>query len=167
MDCYWLVIDRIEVWSIWLNKTGFLLSYGCVNTTVWMHHVDTNQKHREKARWEIYKNAVCSFKRILVVTPHKTTAAWPLASHLKNKVRGFAWHCWRGKDELISDILLWSSTHRRASVGQWVRNYLHQLCADTGCFLEDLLWVMDNMDGCRERVREIYTVSLVWFSFFI
>ena len=31
--------------------------------------------------------------------------------------------CWRSKDELISDTLLWTPTHGRTSVGQSVRIY--------------------------------------------
>ena len=55
-------------------------------------------------------------------------------------------HCWRTKDELISDILLWTPSHRRAKVGRPARTYIQQLCADTGCSLEDLPGVMNNRD---------------------
>ena len=40
------------------------------------------------------------------------------------------------------------------SVGWPARTYLHQLCADTGCSLEDLLGAMDDRDRWRERERE-------------
>ena len=33
--------------------------------------------------------------------------------------------CWRSKEELISDVLLWTPSHRHASVGQPGRTYLH------------------------------------------
>ena len=46
------------------------------------------------------------------------------------------------------------------SVGQPViRTYLHQLCGDTRCCLEDLPRMMDNRDGWLESVRELYAVS--------
>ena len=45
-------------------------------------------------------------------------------------------HCWKCKDELISDILLWTTSHRRAKVGRPARTYIQQLCADTRCSLE-------------------------------
>ena len=48
-------------------------------------------------------------------------------------------HCWRGKDELISDVLLWTPSHRRVKVGRPTRTYIQQLCANAGCSLEDLL----------------------------
>ena len=63
-------------------------------------------------------------------------------------------HCWRSKDELISDVLLWTSTYGYASIGRPKRIYLHQLCAGTGCCLEDLPDAMDDRnDGERERER--------------
>ena len=46
-------------------------------------------------------------------------------------------------------------SHGRAKVGRIARTYIQQLCADTGCNLEDLPETMDNREGWRERVREI------------
>ena len=65
-------------------------------------------------------------------------------------------HCWRSRDELISDVLLWNPSHGRAKAGRQTRTYIQQLCADTGCSLEDLLWVMNDREGWCERVREIH-----------
>ena len=42
------------------------------------------------------------------------------------------------KDELISDVLPWTPSHRRTSVGRSARTYLQQLFTDTGCSREDL-----------------------------
>ena len=47
-------------------------------------------------------------------------------------------HCRKSKDELISDVLLWTPSHGRAKTGRPARNYIQQLCADTGCCPEDL-----------------------------
>ena len=57
-----------------------------------------------------------------------------------------AGHCWRSKDELISDVLLWTSSHGRATVGQPTRNYLQQLCTDIRCSVSDLPGAMDDRD---------------------
>ena len=46
-----------------------------------------------------------------------------------------AGHCWRSKDELISDVLLWTPTHGQAKAGRPARTYIQQLCEDTGCCL--------------------------------
>ena len=37
------------------------------------------------------------------------------------------------------------------------RTYIQQLCADTGCSLEDLPGAMNDRDGWCERVEEIRT----------
>ena len=56
--------------------------------------------------------------------------------------------CLRRKDELISDVVLWTPTHERASVEEPARIYLHQLFADTGVvrkiFRERLMIGMDG-----------------------
>ncbi len=44
-----------------------------------------------------------------------------------------AGHCWRSKDELISDVILWTPTYGRAKAGRPVRTYIQHLCEDTGC----------------------------------
>ena len=42
-----------------------------------------------------------------------------------------AGHCWRSRDELISDVLQWTSSHGRAKAGPPARTYIQQLCEDT------------------------------------
>ena len=54
-----------------------------------------------------------------------------------------AGYCRRSKDELISDILLWTSLHGRAKAGRPARTDI-QLCANTGYSLEDLTGAMDE-----------------------
>ena len=66
-----------------------------------------------------------------------------------------AGHCWRSRDELISDILLWTPSHGRAKAVRPARTYIQQLCTDTGCCLEDLPGVIDDREGWRKRVRKI------------
>ena len=43
---------------------------------------------------------------------------------------------------------------RNLTVGWPIKVYLHHLCADTGCSLEDLLRVMPDRDKLQERERE-------------
>ena len=66
-----------------------------------------------------------------------------------------AGHCWRSRDELISDILLWTPSHGRAKAGRPARTDIQQLCEDMGCSPEDLLKVMNDREWWRERVRDI------------
>ena len=58
----------------------------------------------------------------------------------------YAGHCWRSRDELISDVLLWTPTHGRAKAGRPARTYIQQLCEDTGCCLEDLPEAMNDRE---------------------
>ena len=53
-----------------------------------------------------------------------------------------AGHCWRSREELISDELLWTPTYGRAKAGWPARTYIQQLCEDTGCSPEDLQWTI-------------------------
>ena len=64
-------------------------------------------------------------------------------------------HYWGSKDELISDILLWTLSLGRVKTGRPARTYIEQHCANTGCRLEDLPGAMDDRDGLREWLREI------------
>ena len=66
-------------------------------------------------------------------------------------------HCWRSKDELISDIPQWSPSYGRVKAEWPARTYIQQFCTDTRCSLEDLPQVMDDREGWQERVREIHT----------
>ena len=42
-------------------------------------------------------------------------------------------HCWRSRDELISDLLQWTPTYGRSKAGRPAQTYIQQLCEDTGC----------------------------------
>ena len=68
-------------------------------------------------------------------------------------------HCWRSRDELISDVLLWTPSHGRAKAGRPARTDIQQLCADTGCSPEDLPEATDVREAWQERVRNILADS--------
>ena len=78
-----------------------------------------------------------------------------------------AGHCWRSKDEPLSDVLLWTPVIGRAKVGRPPRTYIQQLCADIGCSLEDHPGVMDDRDGWWETVREICANNVTWWRLLI
>ena len=58
-----------------------------------------------------------------------------------------AGHCWRSRDELISDVLQWTPTYCRAKAGRAARTYIQQLCKDTGCSPEDLPEAMNDREN--------------------
>ena len=66
-----------------------------------------------------------------------------------------AGHCWRSKDELISDVHLRTPTYGQAKAGRPARKYIQQLREDTGCSPEDLPEAMNDGENWRERVRDM------------
>ena len=72
-----------------------------------------------------------------------------------------AGHCWRSRDEFISDVLLWTPTHGRA--GRPARTYVQQLCENTRCSPEDLPEAMNDREKWRERVRDIRACGTTWW----
>ena len=48
----------------------------------------------------------------------------PITKTIKVRRARYAGHYWRSKDELISDILLWTSSHGRAKTGRPAKNYI-------------------------------------------
>ena len=85
----------------------------------------------------------------------------PITKTIQVKRARHAGHCWRNRDELISDLLLWTPTHCRAKAGRPARTYIQQLCEDTGCCPEDLPRVMNDREEWRERVRDIRVTSAI------
>ena len=72
-------------------------------------------------------------------------------------------HCWRSRDELISDVVLWTPTYGQAKAGRPARIYIQQLCDDTGCIPEDLPEAMNDREKWRERVSDIRASSTTWW----
>ena len=62
----------------------------------------------------------------------------PITKSIQVRRTRHAGHCWRSKDELISDALLWTPSYGRAKAGRPSRTYIQQLYEDTGCNPEDL-----------------------------
>ena len=79
----------------------------------------------------------------------------PITKTIQVRWTRHAGHCWRSKDELISDVLRWNPTYGQAKAGRPARTYIQQLCEDTGCNSEDLPEAMNDREKCRERVRDI------------
>ena len=86
----------------------------------------------------------------------------PITKTIKIRRTRDAVLCWRNKDELISDELLWTPSHGREKAGRPVRTYIKQLCLDTGCNSEDLPEAMDDREGWRKRVKDIRADSAIW-----
>ena len=87
----------------------------------------------------------------------------PITKTIQVRRTRHAGHCWRSRDELIRDVLLWIPTHGLAKAGRPARTYIQQLWEDTGCCPEDLPKAMNDREEWRERVRDIRATSAIWW----
>ena len=166
----WTAIDRLLViWksdltdkmkhSFFQTAVVLILLYGC---TTW-----TLTKRMEKT-------LDGNYTRMLRAELNKSWRQHPTKQQLYGHLRPItktirirrtrrAGHCWRSRDELISDVLLWTSFHGRAKAGRPARTYIQQPCADTRCSPEDLPKAMDDREVWRETVRNIRADSATWW----
>ena len=77
-----------------------------------------------------------------------------------------AGHCWRSRDELIRDILLWTSIYGQAKVGRPARTYIQKHCEDIGCSPEDRPEAINDREKWRKRVRDIRAGGTTWWWWF-
>ena len=164
----WTAIDRLLViWESDLTdkmKCSFfqaaivlILLYGC---TTWM----LTKQMKEK----LDGNYTRMLWAILNKSWRQHLTKQQLYNHLIMKTIKIRWtkqvgHCWRSRDELMSDVLLWTTSHGWAKAEHPVRTYIQQLCADTGCSPEDLPKAMDNREVWWETVRNTHADSVTWW----
>ena len=157
----WTAIDRLSI--IWKSnqtdkmKRGFfqaavesILLYGC---TTW-----TLSKRLEK----LDGNYTRMLRAILNKSWQQHPTRHQLYGHLPSITKTiqprrtkYAGHCWRSKDEIVSDVLLWTPAYGQSKAGRPARTYIQQLCDDTGCNPEDLPEAMNDRETWRERVMDI------------
>ena len=101
-------------------------------------------------------SAQYQFEQVLEATPYKAAAVPPIMKTIKVRRTRHAGHCWSSRDKLISDVLLWNSSHGRAKAGRPARTYIQQLCEDTGCSPAYLPEAMNDREEWRERIRDIH-----------
>ena len=71
----------------------------------------------------------------------------PIMKTIKIRQTRHAGHCWRSRDKLITDVLLWTPSYGLTKAGQPARTYIQQLSANMGCSPEDLPEAMDDREG--------------------
>ena len=165
-----LLIPKTIMFIIYIMKCSFfqavvilILLYGC---TTW-----TLTKRLEK---KLDSNYTRMLRAILNKSwqQHPTRHQLygylpPIMKTIQVRRTRHAGHCWRSRDELISDVLLWTPTYGWAKAGQPARTYIQQLCEDTGCSHEDLPEAMNDREKWRERVRDIRACDTTWWWWFI
>ena len=74
----------------------------------------------------------------------------------------FAGHCWRSKDEVASDLVLWQPQHGNLSRGRPAKTYIDQLRDDNDLLTTDeIKTTMNDREGWRKYVMD-YRASSTW-----
>ena len=140
----WTAIDRLSI--IWKSdltdkrKRSFfqaavvsILLYGCTTWTL------TKRMEKPDGNYTRMLRAILNKSWRQHPTRHQLYGHLPpITKTIQVRRTRHAGHCWRSRDELISDVLLWTPTNGRAKAGRPARTYIQQLCEDTGCSPEDL-----------------------------
>ena len=87
----------------------------------------------------------------------------PIPKTIQARRTRYAGHCWRSKDEIVSNVLLGTPAYGQSKAGRPARTYIQQLCDDTGCNPEDLPEAMNDRETGRERVRDIRASRTTWW----
>ena len=165
----WMAIDKLSI--IWKSnltdkmKRSFfqaavvsILLYGCTTLTLTKRFEKIDGKYTRMLR-EILKK---SWRQHF--TKHQLYGHLPpITKTIQVRWTRHAGYYWRSRDELISDVPLWTPTYGRAKAGQPSQTYIQQLCEDTGCSPEDLPEVMNDWEKWQERVRDIHASGTAWW----
>ena len=131
-----------------------------------MHHLDANKTPGEEARRQYTRMLREILNKYWRQNPTRNQLYGhlpPITKTIQARRTRHTGHCWRSRDELISDVLLWTPTYGRAKAGRPARTYIQQLCEDTGCSPEDMPEVINDREKWQERVRDIRASGTTWW----
>ena len=143
---------------VWFKVFLSILLYGC---TTW-----TLTKRLEKkldGNYTRMLRAILNKSWQQHPTRHQLYGS-PITKTIQARRTRHGGHCWRSKDELVSDVLLWTPAYGQSKAGRPAWTYIQQLCDDTGCNPEDLPEAMNDRETWRERVRDIRAGRMTWWS---
>ena len=87
----------------------------------------------------------------------------PITKTIQARRTRHAGPCWKSKDEIVSNVLLWTPAYGQSKARRPARTFIQQLCDDTGCNPEDLPKAMNDRETWRERVRDIRASRTSWW----
>ena len=139
-----------------------ILLYGCTSWTL------TKRLEKLDGNYTRMLRAILNKSWRQHPTKHQLYGHLPLISKtIQVRWTRNAGHCWRSRDELISDVLLWTPTYGQAKAGWPARTYIKQLREDMGCSPEDLPEAMNDGEKWRERVRDIHASGTTWWWWYL
>ena len=126
----WTAIDRLSV--IWKSdltdkmKRSFfqaavvsILLYGC---TTWM--LTKRVEKKLDGNYARMNRAILNKSWRQCPTKHQLYGHLPpITKTIEIRRTRHVGHCWRSREELLSDVLLWTPSHRRAKAGRPARTY--------------------------------------------
>ena len=140
-----------------------ILPYGCTTWTLTKHLKKNLDSYYTKILRAILNKSWREHSRKQQLYSHLP----PIMKTIQVRQIKHVEHCWRSRDELMNDILLWTSSHGQMKAGLSARTFIQKLCADMGCILEDLPGAMDDGEGWWERVRDIHAGSGTWWCIYL
>ena len=87
----------------------------------------------------------------------------PITKTIQARRTRHAGHCWRRKDEIVSDVLLRTPAYGQSKAGRPAPTFIQQLYDDTGYNPEDLPEAMNDRETWRERVWDIHASRTTWW----
>ena len=159
---FWLIFSKLR--SVW-NLAKYRVRKICVERQCCISFPNSSRCWMVWVPWKsaselllLHTFDLLNIKQVLVATPHKAAVYGhppPITKTIKVKRTRHAGHCWRNRDVLISDILIWTPSHGREKAGRPTRTYIQQLGEDTGCSPEDLPEAINDREGWRGSFRDI------------
>ena len=79
----------------------------------------------------------------------------PIVDVIRERRLRFIGHCWRSKEELISQTILWKPSHGYHSIGRPRKTYIDQLLTDIGLEYNDLPKLLDDRTSWKDMVKRV------------
>ena len=166
----WTANDRLSI--IWKSdltdkmKRSFfqaavvsILLYGCTTWTLTKRLEKKLDDNYTRMLWAILNKSWWQHPTRHQLYSHLP----PITKNIQVRRTRHVGHYWRRREELISDVLLWTSTNCRAKARRPALIYIQQLCEDTGCSPEDLPEAMNDREKWRKRARDIRDSGTTWW----
>ena len=136
--CISLSIDRIHVFQtrwdhLHIKRQAFKISrlFYIPQQLYLIYWKWCQYTHRKNIDGNYIKTLWFFLKKKMETAPPKTAALAPISQTIQVKRITHAGGCWRNRNVLISEVLLWVPTHGRIIVGQPAKTYIRQLYVDT------------------------------------
>ena len=166
----WIAIDRLSIkWnsdqtdkmkrSFFHAAVMSILPYGCTTWTL----TKRLEKKLDGNCTRMLRAILNKFWRQHPIRHQLYGHLPPITKTIQVRRTRHAGHGWRSRDELISDVLLWTPAYGRAKAGRPARIYIQQLCEDKGCSHEGLPEAMNDKKKWQESVRDIRTRGTTWW----